>query len=213
MTTPFDDEQAAANALDVAITDALAGDRTDPALAWLTDAVTVAPPVEATERIADRIATSAVPDPARRRGAAARPTTARRATRRSSSARGDLWRWPRIAAAVLGVILMFQGVSSLTSGSWIAQNIGEPFAPHAVAEAGFALIAVGFVALLTCLDRQWLVLGVAAAVPLGVMLGVHGIREVDVWAWGAALHLTEGVLAVVLLASFVIAWRRDRSSA
>ncbi len=114
---------------------------------------------------------------------------------------------------MLGVILMFQGVSSLTSGSWIAQNIGEPFAPHAVAEGGFALIAVGFVALLTCLDRQWLVLGVAAAVPLGVMLGVHGIREVDVWAWGAALHLTEGVLAVVLLASFVIAWRRDRSSA
>ena len=109
-------------------------------------------------------------------------------------------------------MLFFQGVSSLTSGSWIAENIGEPFSPHAMTEGGFALIAVGFVAMVACLDRQWLVLGVAAAVPLGIMLGVHGIREVNVWAWGAALHLTEGVLAVVLLVTFVIAWRRTRSS-
>lgn len=215
MTEIFDDDQAAADALDVAITDALAGDRSDPALAWLADAFTVAPSADATERIADRIARSR-PAVERRVGARrtqARPAGARPGSRRPPASRRDLWRWPRIAAAVLGLVLVIQGVSSLTSGSWIAENVGEPFAPHAVAEGGFALIAVGFVALIASLDRQWLVLGVAAAVPLGIMLGVHGIREVNVWAWGAALHLTEGVLAVVLLVTFVLAWRRNRSSA
>ncbi|GAB10078.1 hypothetical protein GOARA_051_00220 [Gordonia araii NBRC 100433] len=192
------DEQAAADALDVAIDDALGGDRTDPTLSWLSAAFTVVPPAATTERVAARLSRAAGPVPVRRR--------------RSTVAGRDLWRWPRIAAAVLGLLLMFQGASSLTSGAWIAENIGEPFAPHAVAEGGFALIAVGFVALVASLDRQWVVLAVAAGVPLGIMLGVHGLREVNVWAWGAALHVTEGVVAVALLVSFVIAWRgRDRS--
>ncbi|MFT4201256.1 MAG: hypothetical protein QM634_11045, partial [Gordonia sp. (in: high G+C Gram-positive bacteria)] len=122
----------------------------------------------------------------------------------------DRWLLPRIAAAVLGALLVFQGVSSLTSGEWIAGNLGEPFAPHAVSEGGFALIAIGFVALVASLDRQWVVLAVAAGVPLGVMLGVHGIKEVNVWAYGAVLHLLEGLVAVVLLVSFVVAWRAGR---
>ena len=53
MTEIFDDDQAAADALDVAVTDAIAGDRSDPTLAWLTDAFTVVPSAEATDRIAE----------------------------------------------------------------------------------------------------------------------------------------------------------------
>ncbi|GED99074.1 hypothetical protein [Gordonia crocea] len=197
-------EQAAADALDVAIDDALAGDRTDPALAWLSTAFADAPSAAVTERIADRVAGDAA-------GVSAAPSRRRRM--RTGPARVDparAWRWPRVAAAVLGVLLMLQGLSALVAGEYIAENIGEPFVPHAATEGAFALIAVGFVALIASLDRQWVVLAVAAGVPLGITLGVHGAREVNVWAWGAALHLTEGLAAVVLLVSFLVVWRRGR---
>ncbi|MFT3901131.1 MAG: hypothetical protein QM728_12930 [Gordonia sp. (in: high G+C Gram-positive bacteria)] len=187
-------DQRAADALDVAIDDALAGDRADPALTWLADAFAVVPPPATTERVARRMASA--------------QASGRR--RRPTRARPDLWRWPRIAAAVLGALLVFQGVSNLTSGRWIAANLGEAFAPHVSTEAGFALIAAGLVALVASLDRQWLVLALVGGVPLGAALGVHGIRELNVWSMGAALHLAEGAFALVLLVTFVVAWRARR---
>ncbi|QKT08499.1 hypothetical protein HUN08_15805 [Gordonia sp. X0973] len=200
MTETFDGGQAAADALDVAIDDALAGDRTDPALAWLTDAFTLTPPTVVTERVAAKLTPA---PPVRRRASAA-------ARRRARAEQARAWRWPRIAAAVLGALLAFQGITNLTSGRWIASNIGEPYSPHSMTEGGFALIAVGLVALVASLDRQWVVLAVAAGVPLGVVLGVHGLREVNVWVWGAGLHAAEGLAAIVLLVTFVVAWRYSR---
>ncbi|MFT4200223.1 hypothetical protein, partial [Gordonia sp. (in: high G+C Gram-positive bacteria)] len=57
------DDQRAADALDVAIADALAGDRTDPVLGRVVDAFAVEPPPDATARIARRLA-AASPRPA-----------------------------------------------------------------------------------------------------------------------------------------------------
>ena len=123
-------------------------------------------------------------------------------SRRPTTSRRDLWRWPRIAVAVLGAVLFFQGVSSLTSGSWIAENIGEPFSPHAMTEGGFALIAVG--------SLRWspasTVSGWSWAWPPRCHWGSCSASTVSAKSTcgrGAALHLTEGVLAVVLLVTFV----------
>ena len=90
---------------------------------------------------------------------------------------------------------------------WITRELGwlAPIAPEMPSARAFAIASPPVACRLRSVS--------AAAVPLGIMLGVHGIREVNVWAWGAALHLTEGVLAVVLLVTFVLAWRRNRSSA
>ena len=117
------------------------------------------------------------------------------------------WSAAQWAAAVLGVVLFWHGLSSIALGPWIAQNIGEPYAPHATLEGGLAAIAVGTVAIACLLRREWLPVTLLAAVPLGLAYGVHGIGEVTVFAWGAVFHLTEGIAAIAVLYFW---WRTSR---
>ena len=59
------------------------------------------------------------------------------------------------------------------------------------------------------IDRRMATVSVVAGAPLGIALGVSGVAEVGVFAAGAVLHLTQGVVAVLLAVTF---WRYRRDS-
>ena len=117
------------------------------------------------------------------------------------------WSAAQWAAAVLGSVLFWHGLSSIALGRWIAQNIGEPFAPHSSLEGGLAAMAVGCAALACLIKREYLPVAALSAVPLGFAYGIHGIGEVTVFAWGAVFHLTEGIAAAAFLYFW---WRTSR---
>ncbi len=181
MSPEFD--AAAADALDAQIDEMQLGGVADPDLQWLSNALSVEPSARVYRRIADSIA--------RRRA--------------------KWWRAAQVAAALLGVLIVWQGLSILLLGQWISRNLGEPYGEHMSFEGAFAFIAVGLVVMASALQRRWLPLGILAGVPLGFMLGVHGIPEVNTFAWGAVLHISEGVFAIVLLVTFLVAWRYSRA--
>lgn len=173
---------AAAEALDAEIDAVVAGQvprRSDPTLLWL--GVALRPPVPAgLHRRVDRF-------------------------RRQVSDR--IWRPARVAAAVLGAILFGHALSNLVNGSWVAESLGEAHSPHAYIEGGLALLGASLATAAGLWRRERLAVSVAAGVPLGLALGVLGAGELDEFAWGAALHLTEAAAAVALL---VLWWRARR---
>lgn len=189
MTEPeetFDPAEVAdAEALDAQIDDLLAGRSAPdapPALTWLHAAVRTDPPPGLAARVEDRHD---------------------RMVRRR-------WRPVRYAAAAMAYLYISQGLGNLFVGEWIAEGVGDDFSPHLTREGGFALIAVGLAVLAGVLRRNLVPVSVVSGVPLGIALGISGISEIGVFAAGAALHLTEGVVALVLA---VTAWRywRDTS--
>lgn len=180
---PDDAAQAAADALDAQISAMHGGASADLELTWLSGALSVDPPAGVYRRIERELA--------RRRA--------------------RWWLAARVAAVALGVLIVWQGLSILLLGQWISRNLGEPYAEHMAIEGAFAFIAAGLAVMASALQRRWLPLGIVAGVPLGFMLGVHGIPEVDTFAWGAVLHIGEGIAAIVLLVTFVFAWRYSRA--
>lgn len=178
-----DDAQAAADALDAEIVALHRGARVDPELQWLANAFDVEPSAALYRRVDAAMA--------RRRA--------------------RWWLAARLAAVVLGILIVWQGLSILILGQWISRNLGEPYAEHMAIEGAFAFIAAGLAVMASALQRRWLPLGIVAGVPLGFMLGVHGIPEVQVFAWGAVFHISEGVAAIVLLVTFLVAWRYSRA--
>lgn len=178
-------EEAAAEATDAQIQSVLDGrpDADAPAaITWLSAAVRTDPPARLAARIEERH---------------------ERVLRRR-------WRPVRYAAAAMAYLYISQGLGNLFIGSWIAEGIGEDFSPHLTREGGFALIAVGIAVLAGVLRRNLVPVSVVSGVPLGIALGISGIGEIGVFAAGAVLHITEGIVAVVLA---VTAWRfwRDTS--
>lgn len=178
-------EVAEAAALDARIDALLAGRSapdTPPTLTWLHAAVRTDPPPGLAARIEDRH---------------------ERVLRRR-------WRPVRYAAAAMAYLYISQGLGNLFVGDWVADGIGEDFSPHANRESAFALVAVGLAVLAGVVRRRLVSVSVVSGVPLGIALGISGVSEIGVFAPGAALHLTEGVVAVVLA---VTAWRfwRDTS--
>jgi hypothetical protein len=175
-------EVAAAEALDAEIDSVVTGRaprRSDPTLLWL--GIALRPPAPAVlHRRVDRV-------------------------RRQVSHR--VWRPVQVAAAVLGAILFGHAVSNLVNGSWVAESLGEAHGPHAYIEAGLALLGASLATAAGLWRRERLAVSVAAGVPLGLALGAVGVSELDEFAWGAALHLTEATAAVVLL---VLWWRARR---
>lgn len=111
-----------------------------------------------------------------------------------------------LAAAALALTFLFQGVGNLVAGEWIAEHIGEPHGPHAYFEGALALLAAGVCAAAAGVRRSWGSVSVLTCSPLALSLGVHGTGEIGVFAAGAALHLTEGILGLLLL----LAWWLDR---
>lgn len=116
-----------------------------------------------------------------------------------------------VVAAALATAFVVQGVGNVVAGEWIAENIGEPHGPHAYTEGALALVAAGVCAAGAAVRRSWSTVSVLTCSPLALSLGVGGIGEIGVFAAGVALHLTEGVLGILL----VLAWwldRRDRAA-
>lgn len=175
------DEEQAAAALDAEISATLRGVPsvdTDPGVLWLAAAIRTPAPRTVHRRIARTMAYGA---------------------RR-------LWTSFRAVAAVLALLFMIHGVSGFFAGEWIATNLGEPFSRHAAFEAGLAFIAAAAAVVAGVMRRRWAPVSVATGTPLGVLLAVHGAREIVVFPYGAALHLAEGALAVALL----VIWLRIR---
>lgn len=113
---------------------------------------------------------------------------------------------PQWAAAVLCLLFLGHGLGNILFGEWVAENLGEPFNAHAMTEGAWATAAVGLAVGLGALRRRFLPVSVGAGVPFGVLLGINGVGEIGVFAAGAALHLSEGLIAVVLL----ITWLASR---
>lgn len=183
------DEIAAAERLDAAIDQALAGrplGQHGPELALLATAIKVDPPPDLGERVE----------------AAATAEHERRMQR--------LWRPFRYAAGVLAYLFISQGIGNLIFGDWVAEGVGEDFSPHAMREGAFALIAVGAVVAAGALYRRFAPVAAISGVPLAILLGIGGIAEIGQFAAGAVLHLTEGLFGLILAGTFWWMWR-DRS--
>jgi hypothetical protein len=119
------------------------------------------------------------------------------------------WRPFRWVAALLAYLFISHGLGNLVVGDWVADGIGESFSAHANREASFAMIAAGLAVGAGALYRRFTSVSAVAGVPLGVGLGLGGISEIGVFAPGAALHLSQGVVAIALA---VIFWRYRRDT-
>jgi hypothetical protein len=177
-------EVAAAEALDDQIDEVLAG-RAGPDTArtvtWLSTMVRTDPPAGLAQRVEEHH---------------------ERVLRRH-------W-WPvRLAAGALACLFISQGVGNLVIGDWVARGIGEAHSLHFVREGAFALIAAGLAILTGVLQRRMVPVSVLAGVPLAIAFGISGIGEIGVFAAGAVLHITQGVVGVALAVTY---WRYRRDT-
>ena len=108
------------------------------------------------------------------------------------------WRPFRYAAAAMAYLFISQGIGNIVIGRWVADGVGEAYSPHLTREGGLALIAVGLAVAAGAINRRLAPVSVAAGTPLGLALGSLGIGEIGQFAAGATLHITQGVVAVLL---------------
>ena len=177
-------EVAAAEALDLQIDAVLAGRAgpdVAPELSWLSAAVRTDPP----------------------------PTLGRRIEERHEQWFRRRVRPVRYAAAAMAYLMLSQGFGNLFIADWVARGLNEQHSPHAAREGAIAMMAVGIAVLAGVLRPRMLPVSVAAGVPLALALGVFGIGEIGVFAPGAALHITQGVVGIVLAVTF---WRFRRDT-
>lgn len=182
MSDPGAGESIAAAELDSQIDAVLAGRppaRVDPGVVWLAAAVRTDPPAVLAGRVSRAQA---------------------REWRRA-------WRPVRYPAAVLAYLFFSQGLGNFFTGPWVARNLGEDYGAHAFTEGGFALMAAGVAIAAGVVSRRFLPLSVAVGVMLALPFGAIGVTELDEFAAGAALHLSQGVAGVVLAVSY---WRLRR---
>lgn len=152
----------------------------DPTLTWLAASARTTPPPDLVTRIDAGV---------RRRAQRDRPG-----------------RLLSVVALALAAVFVSQAIGNVVAGDWIAENIGEPNGPHAYFEGALALMAAAACAAAAAVRRSWAPVSVLSASPLAVSLGLHGVGEFGVFAAGAVLHTTEGVLGILL----AWAWWRDR---
>jgi hypothetical protein len=179
-------ELTAAEVLDARVAAELtspgAGLQDDPVVAGLVTALRAEVPEELRRRVAEEVAEE----------------TAR--TRRS-------WWVVQVAAAAMAAILATNGLGNLIGSEWVAEGLGEPHGRHAWVEGGMALLAASVAVGAGLFRRRVLPVSVAVGSPLGILLGIRGIGEIGHFGAGAALHLTQGALGIVLLVTF---WRARR---
>ena len=185
LNDPFEpDAVAAAEQLDREIATVLAGRSApdgDPTLTWLAAATRTDPP----------------------------PTLAAGVEAGHAGRANRRWRPFRYAAAVMAYLLISQGIGNLFIGDWVADGLGEPHSPHVSREQSFALIAAGIAVAAGAVRRRLASVSVATGAPLGVAMGIGGIGEIGVFAAGAALHLTQGAVAIGLAFTY---WRYRRDT-
>jgi hypothetical protein len=178
-------ELAAADELDRQIDAVLAGragrDAT-PELTWLSAAVRTDPPPRIAATVADR---------------RARVLRIR-------------WRPVRWAAAAMAYLYLSHGIGNIVVGDWVARGVGEHHSPHLMLEGGAAFVAVGIAVLAGALRPKLLPVSVVAGVPLALVLGYNGFGEIGEFAAGAALHLSQGAVGIVLAVMFWRTWRDTR---
>lgn len=117
------------------------------------------------------------------------------------------WRPFRYVAAVMGYLFFSQGLGNIVWGDWVADGIGEDFSPHLTREGGLALMAVGLAVASGALVRRMAPVSVLAGVPLAIAFGISGIGEIGVFAAGAVLHISQGLVGIALAFTF---WRCRR---
>lgn len=152
---------------------------------WLTEATRSTPPPDLVARI---------------------DTSVRRRT--AVAARSD--RPGRLLTAValaLAGAFLFQATGNIVAGQWISDGIGQPYAQHVFFEMSLTLIAAAVCATAAAVRRSWSGLSVLTCTPLALSLGLHGVTEFGVFAPGAILHTTEGVLGLLLAWAW---WREKR---
>lgn len=164
---------------------------TDPTVLWLAATARPAAPPSLVARIEAQM-TTAGPEPEPQLEQVAR-----------SDRPGRLL---SVVAAVLALAFVVHGVGGLATGEWIADNLGEPYAPHPFREGGLALIALGVCSAAAAVSRRWSAVSVLTCTPLAIGFGLHGITEIGVFAAGVALHATEGLCGILL----AVAWWWDR---
>lgn len=113
----------------------------------------------------------------------------------------------RIAVALLGALLIGHGLGGIFNGDWVAENLGAAYDSHPYFEAGVALVALGALLVAGGVSRRLLEPAALAGIPAGLALGINGASELGEFPAGGVLHLSEGVVALVLL---VAIWRIGR---
>lgn len=178
--------------LDAEIADLLAGagrPGADPTLTWLAAAARTTPPPQLQARV---------------ESAVRRTRAAWRAERPS--------RWLATAAWALAAVFTLKATASLVAVSWVQQHVGGHAGPDRSTEAALALLAAAACAVAGGLRRSWTPVAVVCTAPLALALCLHGVSEVGTSAAGSALHMTEGVLGVLLVAAWWHdGWRRRRA--
>lgn len=128
-----------------------------------------------------------------------------RATVRETNER--VWLPARLAAAVLALAFLGQGAGSLLFGRWVAGSLHITFEPHLLFESGVALLALGGVVMAGALSRRLVGVALAAGAPVGLVFAANGLPELAEFPAGGALHLSQGVAALVFAALWLRAWR------
>lgn len=178
-------ELAAAERLDVAVTATLQGRPprdADPVALWLAASLRPEPPETVRHRVA-------------------------RAVRRAGR---TTW-WPIQAAAVLlALAFTSQALGGLFASDFIAEGVHEAHSPHVSVESALAYLAAAAAVAAGAIRRVWTPVSVAVGTPLGTVLGVRGAFELGSFTAGGVFHLTEGVLALLLLVVFLRYRKRAR---
>lgn len=176
--------------LDAEITGLLAGDASpdaDPTLTWLAAAARTTPPPELRARLQASVRRTR---PAQRAERPSRPLA--------------------LVAWALAVVFALKATGSLVEVAWVQEHIGGHAGAGRSTEAALALLAAAACAAAGGLRRTWTPVTVVCTAPLAVALCLHGVSEVGTVAAGAALHMTEGVLGVLLVAAWWYDARRRR---